>query len=171
MKGERELQAAVVRIRRHAERKEFPEALALCNQLLAAESSRPAGLRERADLFATARQYERALEDRRALVLINPVEPADLFDLGVLALKLGNTAEAADAFVSALRIGGQEGFHAYDNAARIHLIVSLSRLGKLDAARSEAQLVPAGATSYVSGMGLVDRAAVEKLLLSGTTES
>ena len=163
-KSERELAQWLRAIERHRNKGEFENALSFCDSLTEHESTRAAGLRTRASVYADMRERNLEVADREALVEISPQEPADYFDLGVALWRAGRLSSATEAFTRALEVGDREGFQYYANATRMHLVALLIHLGLVEEARHECMLIPDGYESYLPTEGLVSKFHLERKL-------
>lgn len=128
---------------------DFQAALEACQRLIDEPSTRAAGLRARADVYADMRDSGSELADRMALVETGSPEPSDYFDLGVAFWRSGQLSQAAAMFERSIELGEKEDFHYYTNASRMHLAALLIKLQRRDEAMRECRLVPEGYSSYL----------------------
>ncbi|WNH53056.1 tetratricopeptide repeat protein [Stenotrophomonas oahuensis] len=139
-----------------------PAALALCQALINHEVTQRAGLRARADVYASLRQRDLQIVDLERLVALGDWEPADRFHLGIAQWRDGRIEDAALSFLRAVEMGEAAGFGYYTDASRMHLAVILIELGKKDEALAHCRLVAAGYECYLpSGVRTKEQLMVE----------
>lgn len=144
-----DLERYLHRVEKLKDASDFPAALEACQPLVDELTTRAAGLRARADVYADMRQRDLELADREALVGLGSKEPSDHFDLGIGLWRSGRTAEAATAFTRSIELGEQEDFHYYTNASRMHLAALLIKLNRREEALRECLLLPEDYSSYL----------------------
>ncbi len=128
-----------------------PAALALCDGLIAQEATRRAGLRARADVYASMRLRDLQIVDLERLVALGDWEPVDRFHLGIAQWRGGRIEDAALSFRRAVEIGEAARFGYYTDASRMHLAVILIQLGKKEEAFEHCRLVADGYACYLPG--------------------
>lgn len=148
-KNEDELVSYLRAVAKLRDASDFQAALQACELLIDEPSTRAAGLRARADIYADMKQREDELADREALVELDSREPNDYFELGITLWRSGRLAEAASAFSRSLELGEQENFHYYANASRMHLAALLIKLQRREEALRECMLIPENYSSYL----------------------
>jgi tetratricopeptide (TPR) repeat protein len=147
--NEEELERYIRQVKKFRDSADFEAAIKACSALVDVASTRYAGLRARAEVYADMRQPALELADREDLVVCDEAEPADHFDLGVSLWKTGQLARAAQMFTRAIEIGEQENFHYYTNVSRMHLAALLIKQHRKEEALRECMLVPEDYSSYL----------------------
>ncbi|MBA3487755.1 MAG: tetratricopeptide repeat protein [Lysobacter sp.] len=148
-KDEDELESYLRVVAKLRDASNFQAALQACESLIDEPSTRAAGLRARADVYADMGQRESAVADREALVESASREPNDYFELGIALWRSGRLSEAASMFSRSLELGEQEDFHYYENASRMHLVALLIKLQRRAEALRECVLLPKNYSSYL----------------------
>lgn len=156
-RNEAELQSFLRDIDKNRQLGQFDEALDACRSLIDCQSTRVAGLRARADVYADTGQLELETADRSALVDLDSQEPSDYFELGACLWKSGKISQATEVYARGIGLGDKQNFHYYTNACRIHLSALLLKQGQYGAALVECQLLPPGYTSFLPVDGVTTK--------------
>lgn len=149
--SEKDLNTILKRIEALLASSDSPAALTLCQVLIDQELTRRAGLRARADVYASLRQRDLQIADLEYLVALGDWEPADRFHLGIAQWRGGRAEDAALSFRRAVEMGEAAGFGYYTDASRMHLAGVLIQLGKKDEAVAHCRLVAEGYECYLPG--------------------
>ncbi|WP_312317882.1 hypothetical protein [Stenotrophomonas sp.] len=149
--NETELDSALGEIVRLSAAGDLPAALALCDALVAHGATMRAGLRARAEVYASAGARGRQIADLELLVASGDWEPADRFHLGLAQWRDGRVEDAASSFLRAVALGEAEGFGYYSDASRMHLAGALTQLARNDEAIAHCRLVADGYRCYLPG--------------------
>lgn len=92
--SEKDLNTILKRIEALLASSDSPAALTLCQALIDQELTRRAGLRARADVYASLRQRDLQIADLEHLVALGDWEPADRFHLGIAQWRGGRAEDA-----------------------------------------------------------------------------
>lgn len=149
--SEEDLSTILKRIEALIASHDSPAALALCQALIDEELTRRAGLRARADVYASMRLRDLQIVDLERLVELGDWEPADRFHLGIAQWRDGRIGDAALSFLRAVEIGEAARFGYYTDASRMHLAGILIQLGKKEQALEHCRLVADGYACYLPG--------------------
>lgn len=161
--NEDELESYLRMVTKLRDASDFQAALHACKLLIDNPSTRGAGLRARADVYADMQQRHSELADRESLVELGSPEPSDYFELGITLWRTGRLIEAASAFSRSLELGEQENFHYYANTSRMHLVALLIKLQRHEEALRECKLIPESYSSYLPDGMTTKEQLLEKL--------
>jgi tetratricopeptide (TPR) repeat protein len=138
----------------HACKGNYEEALAICNWLIADESTELAGYRQRAAVKEHMADVASATLDLQYVVSRSAHEPADFYALGILLLQGGATSEAIDAFGRAVEIGAAENDTYYTNASLLFRAEAFLKRADFDEAFADAARLPDGYRTHIPGSGM-----------------
>lgn len=159
--SERELETLLKKAYGYAEKRQYEEALRICNWLIEEKSTLASGLRERAAVKEHMGAFEDAIKDLRDLISMNTDEPSDYHQLGVLLLVSGNIHEAIDYFSKAIELGERANFNYYTNSSLLHRAEAELRNGNWEKVNLDCQRLPAGYRVYLRGKGIRTREQIE----------
>jgi tetratricopeptide (TPR) repeat protein len=133
----------------------YEEGIRLCNEFIEKHPEAWVGYREKADILCRQGKYQEAMIERQKLAELNSEEPADYYDLAILALILGdnkNCVKWADTCLSWSKI---HEYTYYYQASNFHKAVALKNLGCFTDALEVCGSLDDGYGSFISGEGFV----------------
>jgi tetratricopeptide (TPR) repeat protein len=140
-----------------AEKGQYDDAVALCNQYLELYPGDQRGLRERGLIRLQSGDAALALVDFEVLAESGTKEPSDFFDLGRARLK-GNDAEGAiDALTRAIILGEEAGNRYYESVCRFLRSYALIQVRRFAEAKKDLDAISADMKLPVPGVGLLSR--------------
>lgn len=138
----------------HACKRNYDDALAICNWLIEDKDTAVAGYRQRAAVKEHMADVAGATLDLQDVVSRFAHEPADFHALGILLLQSGATLDAIDAFGKAIQLGEAAGNHFYTNSSLLFRAEAYLKRTDFRAALADSARLPGGYKTHIPGSGM-----------------
>lgn len=133
----------------------YEDGIKLCNEFLEKYPGAWIGYREKADILCRQGKYQEAIIERQKLAELNSEEPADYYDLAILALTLGDNKSCVKWADTCLSWSKIHEYTYYSQAANFHKAVALKNLGNFADALNICEGLDDGYGTFISGEGFV----------------
>ena len=152
--SEEELEAILRSIRELGGKKNFEDALAICERLIEEKETEVAGYRERAFVKERMADLTGAIEDIKVVTTRFPYEPADFHALGILLLANEDAFGAVEAFGKSIALEADAGGSYYTNSSFLFRAEANLLMENFEDAIADSEILPAGYQTYISGTGM-----------------
>lgn len=152
--SEEDLDAILRDAYNHACKRDYDDALAICNWLIEDKATEVAGYRQRAAVKEHMADVAGATLDLQNVVSRFAHEPGDFHALGILLLQSGATLEAIDAFGKAIHLGEAVGNRFYTNSSLLFRAEAYLKRTDFGEALADSAKLPGGYKTHIPGSGM-----------------
>jgi tetratricopeptide (TPR) repeat protein len=124
-----------------AEMKDYSKALAICEEILAANPELPEAFRTRSRIHARMKQFDLAVLDLTRAIQTTRAEPSDYFFRGWWNLEQGDVVSANEDLTMAITLGNELNLHDFDESAYFFRAITFLRLNQPDDALRDCEKV------------------------------